>query len=99
MADISFIDKTKIIEIIETSSRLKYLLLSTYQISLDDIDSIRVDGDNYKIDINTDTDTLRFKSQGLENVLMKNPETGILQLTLDPALAQAIYNIVDEYAS
>ncbi|PZO43426.1 MAG: hypothetical protein DCF19_05650 [Pseudanabaena frigida] len=98
MADISFSDRDKIIEIINTSSRLKYLLKFTYQISLDDIVSIRVDGDNFKVDINTETTMFRFKPQGLEDVIMKNPETGILQLTFDPALAQAIYNIVDEYA-
>ncbi len=99
MTDISFTDKIKIEEIIDTSSRLKYLLKSAYQISLEEIVSIRVDGDNYKIDVNTEMETFRFKAQGLENVIMKNPELGILQLTLDPALAQAIYHIVDEYAS
>ena len=77
---------------------MKYLLTSTYQLSLDDIISICVDGDNFKIDIETETDTFRFKPQGTENVIRKNPELGILQPTLDPALAQAIYNIVDEYA-
>ncbi|TYQ30545.1 hypothetical protein [Pseudanabaena sp. UWO310] len=97
MTDISFTDRDKIYEVIDTSSRLKYLLKFTYQLSLDDIVSVRVDGDNFKVDINTEKDMLRFKPQGIENVIMKNPETGILQLTFDPALAQAIYNIVDEY--
>ncbi|AFZ27444.1 hypothetical protein Cylst_5428 [Cylindrospermum stagnale PCC 7417] len=97
MADISFTDKSKIAEIINTSPRLKYLLAFTYQISLDDIVSIRVDGDNFKVDVNTKTDMFRFKPKGIENVIMKNPEIGILQLQFDPALAQGIYNIVDEY--
>jgi hypothetical protein len=99
MTDISFTDRDKIREVIDTSSRLKYLLKFTYQLSLDDIVSVRVDGDNFKVDINTEEDTLRFKSQGEEHVIMKNLETGSPQLTFDPALAQAIYNIVDEYAS
>ena len=99
MTDISFTDRYKISEVIDTSSRLKYLLKYTYQLSLDDIISVRVDGDNFKVDINTEKDMFRFKPQGVEDVIIKNPETGILQLTFDPALAQAIYNIVDEYAS
>lgn len=97
MTDTSFTDKDKITEIINTSGWLKYLLTSTYQISLDEITSVRVDSDNFKVDVNTETDVFRFKPQGLENVIMKNPELDILQLTFDPALAQAIYNIIDEY--
>ncbi|NJK35243.1 MAG: hypothetical protein HC919_09935 [Oscillatoriales cyanobacterium SM2_2_1] len=99
MADILFADREKINEIINTSGRLKYLITATYQISLDDVVSIRVDGDNFKIDINTDTDMLRFKPKDLENIIMKNPGTGSLQLTFDPALVQAIYNIIDEYVT
>jgi len=99
MTDISFTDRDKINEVIDTSSRLKYLLKFTYQLSLDDIVSVRVDGDNFKVDINTENDMLRFKPQGVENIIMRNPEAGILQLTFDPALVQAIYNIVHEYAS
>ncbi|WP_016951634.1 hypothetical protein [Anabaena sp. PCC 7108] len=97
MADITFTDKNKITEIINTSSRLKYLIKFTYQIPLEDIVSIRVDGNNFKIDVETDTEMFRFKAKGLDNVIMKDIKTGIMQLTLDPALAQAIYNIVDEY--
>ncbi len=99
MTDISFTDRDKISEVIDTSSRLKYLLKFTYKLSLDDIVSVRVDGDNFKVDINTKKDMFRFKPQGVEDVIMKNPETGMLQLTFDPALSQAIYNIVDEYAA
>lgn len=97
MADISFSDRERINDIINTSSRLKYLLMFTYKIPLDDIISLRIDSDNMKIDIYLKTDMLRFKVKDLENVIMKNPENSILQLTFDPALAQAIYNIVDEY--
>ncbi|NJL91093.1 MAG: hypothetical protein HC916_15880 [Coleofasciculaceae cyanobacterium SM2_1_6] len=97
MADIDFTDNNKIQEIINTSSRLKYLLKFAYQIPLDSIVSIRVDSDNMKIDVNTDSETFRFKAKGLDSVIMKNPELGIMQLTLDPALAQAVYNIIDEF--
>ena len=99
MADTELTDITKINEIINTSSRLKYLLNSTYQISIDDIVSVRIDSDNFKVDVNTEMETFRFKPQGLENVIMKNIETGILQLTFDPALAQGIYNIIDEFST
>ncbi|MBD2695193.1 hypothetical protein [Anabaena catenula] len=98
MADISFTDKSKIVEIINTSSRLKYLIVFTYKIPLEDIVSVRVDGYNFKIDVNTETEMFRFKAKGVDSVIMKNIELGILQLTFDPALAQGIYNIVDEYA-
>ncbi|WP_071190741.1 hypothetical protein [Trichormus sp. NMC-1] len=97
MAEISFTDKNKIAEIINTSNRLKYIILFTYKISLEDIISVRVDGDNFEVDVNTETEMFRFKTKGLDSVIMKDVETGILQLTFDPALAQGIYNIVDEY--
>ncbi|TAF10599.1 MAG: hypothetical protein EAZ77_02955, partial [Nostocales cyanobacterium] len=92
MADISFTDKNKIAEIINTSNRLKYIILFTYKISLEDIISVRVDGDNFKVDVNTETEMFRFKAKGLDSVIIKDVETGILQLTFDPALAQGIYN-------
>lgn len=97
MTDISFSDRSQINEIINTSSRLKYLLIFIYKIAINDIISVRVDGDNFKLDIYTKKDMLRFKAKGLENVIMKNPDNNILQLTFDPALAQGIYKIVDEY--
>ncbi|MFM2060426.1 MAG: hypothetical protein RLZZ507_96 [Cyanobacteriota bacterium] len=37
MADITFIDKNQITEIINTSNRLKYLILFTYQVPIEDI--------------------------------------------------------------
>ncbi len=97
MTDISFSDRSQINEIINTSSRLKYLLIFIYKVAINDIISVRVDGDNFKLDIYTKKDMLRFKAKGLENVIMKNPDNNILQLTFDPALAQGIYKIVDEY--
>ena len=97
MADICFTNREKIQEIINTSSRLKYLLNFTYKISIDGIVSVRVDGDNFKIDVNTEADMFRFKAKSLDNVIIKNPESKIMELKFDPALAQAIDNIVDEY--
>jgi hypothetical protein len=99
MTDSSFDDKDKITQIINSSSRLKYLLMFLYNIPLDDIISVRVDGDNLKVDISTATEMLRFKPQNLEHVVMKNPEIGVAQVTFDPALAQGIYEIIDEYTN
>ncbi len=100
MADVSFTDRGKISEIINTSSRLEYLLKFRYKISLDDIVSVRVDGDNLKVVVDTETDQFLFKPKGsdLNYVIMKNLELEGLHLTYDPILVQAIYNIVDEYA-
>ena len=97
MPGIRFDNKNKINEIVDTSNRLKYILKFTYQISLDDIVYIQVDGDNFEVDISTQADMFSFKTQGLENVIIKNPDNGILQSTFDPALAQGIYNIINEY--
>jgi hypothetical protein len=99
MADKRFEDPDTIGAVVDTSSRLKYLLTSTYGIGLDEIEAIRVDGDNFKIDVHAAGQMLRFKAKGLDHVLAKNPESGALELKLDPALAQAIYNIVDDFAA
>ncbi|MBD3885791.1 hypothetical protein IFO70_29185 [Phormidium tenue FACHB-886] len=98
MPDVSFTDKSKITEIINTSSRLKYLLKFRYELSLDDIVSVRVDGHNFKVDVITETDMFRFKAKDMEHVILKNPEHDVLQSVFDPALAQAIYHLIDEYA-
>ena len=97
MAQIRFTDRENIEEIINTSGRLKYLLTYTYKVSIDDIVSVRVDGDNFKIDVNTKEEMFRFKAKGVDSVIMKNLESEIMELKYDPALAAAIYNIVDEY--
>ncbi len=98
MRDITYDNPATIADILSLSSRLRYLLQTTYNIAPDDITSLRVDGDNYKIDVHTETDMFRFKAQGLENVISKNPETGVMSLEFDPALAQGIYSIVEDYA-
>lgn len=99
MADINVENRDKIVEIINESSRLRYLLTNHYKLSSEDIVAIRVDGDNHKIDVKTASVQLRFKAKGVENVLLKDPASGIMKLTFDPALAQAIYEITNDYAS
>lgn len=98
MADIQFEDKAKIQEIIKESSRLTYLITQKYGIQLEEIIRLRVDGDNIKIDVHTTTEMLRFKAKGTRHALVKDLETGGMKMVLDPALAQAIYEIVYDYA-
>jgi len=98
MADINFENRDKIIEIIKESNRLQYLLTHHYKLALDDIIAVRVDSDNYKIDVQTVSTRFRFKAKGTENVLLKDPSSGIMKLTFDPALAQAILEITHDYA-
>lgn len=98
MADVDFSTSEKIEEILETSMRLDYLVTQKHGLSVEDITSIRVDSDNYKIDINTEDSMLRFKAKGTERVLMPNAETGVLQMVLDSELAQGIYAIVEGFA-
>ena len=78
-----------------TSPRLKYILEEYYSIS--EIESIYVDGENCKVDVNTPDRMLRFKAKGTQSVLVPNPEQDGVRMTMDPALAQGIYNIVDEF--
>ncbi|MGB0522407.1 MAG: hypothetical protein ACPGJS_05575 [Flammeovirgaceae bacterium] len=99
MADIIFDQREKIEEIINESNRLRFLLLQHYKITLADISAIRVDSDNFKIDVYSNDVRLRFKAKGTENVLLKDPASGIMKLTFDPALAQAIYEITSDYAT
>lgn len=98
MADKQFTDPSIIQEIIQSSARLKYLVTQKYQVALEDILSIRVDGDNYKIDIHTTPETFRFKAKGTDQALVKDPNTGGMALVFDPALTQGIYEIVQDYA-
>lgn len=98
MADINVENRDLIEEIIKESSRLRFLLLQHYKLTLADVTAIRVDSDNFKIDVQTANVRLRFKAKGTENVLLKDPASGIMKLTFDPALAQAIYEITSSYA-
>ncbi|MDX2304045.1 MAG: hypothetical protein NW226_14660 [Microscillaceae bacterium] len=98
MADLMFEDKSKIEEILATSSRLKYLVTQEYGIKPDEILYVRVDGDNFKVDIETHMAMYRFKAQDTEHVLLKDAETGVMKKEFDPALAQGIYEIVHDFA-
>jgi len=95
MADNLYQVKEEIQRIINVSQRLKYLIQEKYLVS--EIESIRVDGDNNKVDLHTPKRVLRFKAKGPQHVLLMKPDEEGLIMTLDPALAQGIYNIVDEF--
>lgn len=98
MADQRFDSPDQIRAIVQHSSRLRYLLTATYGVNLEALEAIRVDGDNIKIDVHpTEGPMLRFKAKGLQHVLRRDPDKGIMTMELDPALAQALYSIVDEF--
>jgi hypothetical protein len=97
MADIQITNPSKIQEIIYESSRLRYLLSDRYKLPIAEINSIRLDSDNFKIDLYTKDTFFRFKAKGLENVLVTNPDTQSMDLQFDPALAQAVYRIIEEF--
>lgn len=98
MADVSYTDRAKLDQILAESSRLRYLVTETYGVKPEEITSIRVDGDNIKVDVNVGARLLRFKAKGTEDALVPDPATGGMKLVLDPALAQALYNLVEEFA-
>ncbi|MBK8399049.1 MAG: hypothetical protein IPL26_27900 [Leptospiraceae bacterium] len=97
MADIQIKNPNKIQEIIYESSRLRYLLSDRYKLPISNIQAVRLDSDNYKIDLYTKETYYRFKANGLENVLTTNPDTMSMDLQFDPALAQAVYRIIEEF--
>ncbi|MBK6608501.1 MAG: hypothetical protein IPQ05_21395 [Leptospiraceae bacterium] len=97
MADIQITDPDTIRDIIYESSRLRFLLAETFRLPLEEISAIRLDSDNFKIDIYTKVTYFRFKPKGLENILVTNPETRAMELQFDPALAQAVYRIIEEF--
>ncbi|GAB4410411.1 MAG: hypothetical protein OHK0053_37220 [Microscillaceae bacterium] len=99
MADVSFEAPEKIHEILTAYSRVHYLVTQEYGIPLEEVLLVRVDGDNGKIDINTAESMLRFKAKGTENALVSDPATGGMKMVFDPALAQAIFELVTDYAS
>ena len=97
MKDHTYSEIATIKAILALSPRLKYILLQNHSIDIDGIASIRVDGDNYKIDINLTDSMLRFKAKSLTHALIPHPSSGGLTMVMDPALAQGIYNIVDDF--
>ncbi len=97
MADIEITTPSTIQEIIYESSRLRFLLAETFRLPLEEIDAIRLDSDNFKIDIYTKLTYFRLKPKGPENILITNPETRVLEMQFDPVLAQAVYRIIEEF--
>ena len=97
MATNSYTSSEKIQEIFSLSSRLRYLLNQHYSIKSQDIRCVVIDGDNVKLDIETPNKRLRFKAKGPQNVLLPNPQNGQLVMTVDPALAQALYEIASDF--
>ena len=93
----SYTSPDEISEILRNSSRLRYILSQHYHVQADDIVSILIDGTNHKIDVQTKDTLLRFKSKGTQNVVLPDPESGHLKMTLDPALAQGIYEMIEDF--
>ena len=98
MADLEITNTNTIQEIIYESSRLRSLIAEIFKLEIKDISSIRLDSDNYKIDIYTNETYFRLKPKGQEDILLTNPETRIFFFFFDPALAQAIYRIINEFS-
>ena len=93
----SFLSQQEVGEILSVSARLRYILAQHYQVHLAEIVSVHLDTVNHKLDIDTQTHKLRFKAKGTKHVLRTDPVDGHLVMTLDPALAQGIYTILDEF--
>ena len=98
MADVSYQDRERIEAILAESGRVRYLLTSTYGVEPEAITKIRVDGDNVKVDVWVGERMIRFKAKGTDRALRLNPDTDVMEMVFDPALAQALYNLVDEFA-
>ena len=98
MSDRNFEEQDEIQRILGESSRLRYVLSTHHGVALDAVTSLRVDGDNAKIDVWVGERMMRFKAKGTQRVLATQPDGGGMAMTLDPALAQAIYEIVGDYA-
>jgi len=98
MADKIFEDMDKIQEILGMASRLKTVLKEKYKILPQDISSLKIDGDNFKIDISTKKGAMiRIKAKGTDTVLASNPDNGTMVMQQDPALAQCLFRISDEF--
>jgi len=99
MPDIQLTKPEKIREIIEEHPRLEYLLRFVYKVEIAQITTLRVDGDNTKIDVHAGARMYRFKAKGEMDVLVPSEaDPAILQRKLDPALAQAITLICVDHA-
>lgn len=96
MADVSYTEREMIDAILAASSRLRYLVTHTYGVAPQQVTRIRVDGDNVKVDVYAGERLLRFKAKGTSNALVPDDEG--VKLVLDPALAQALYELVADFA-
>jgi len=96
MRDETFTDPSRVATILGDSSRLRYVLTTAHGISVDTVTELRLDGDNTKIDVCVGDRMVRFKARGTQHVLATQPGGG-MAMTLDPALAQAIYTLIDEH--
>ena len=76
--------------------RLRYILSEHYHVEADEIMAIHIDRANRKLDIATEMRTLRFKPKGTRSVMLSDPDCDQLMITLDPALAQGIFEILEE---
>ena len=93
----SYTSPQEIDQILSLSARLRYMLSEQYHLQSAEIISIHIDGANHKLDIDTESRTISFKVKGTRNVLLTDPEREQLIMSLDPALAQGLYEIIEEF--
>ena len=68
MSDRNFEEQDEIQRILGESSRLRYVLSTHHGVALDAVTSLRVDGDNAKIDVWVGERMMRFKAKGTQRV-------------------------------
>ncbi len=98
MADTSYEDPKKILEILMSTGRLRFVLTDNYKVPLESVTKLRVDGDNIKVDVWVGERMLRFKAKGTENCLIPDESVGGVKMALDPWLAQELHRVVEDHA-
>ena len=93
----SYTSPEEIDQILSLSARLRYVLSEHYHLQSAEILSIHIDGANHKVDINAGSRDIRFKVKGTRSVLLSAPEREQLIMTLDPALAQGLHEIIEDF--
>jgi len=96
MKDETFEDPDRIAVILADSQRLRYVLADRHGVAVDAVTAIRLDGDNFKFDVWAGERLIGFKAKGTQHVLVSRPGGG-MGMELDPALAQAVYALVDSH--
>lgn len=91
-----FEDADRIADILGDAPRLRYVLAEGHGIAADAVTELHLDGDNVKLDVWVGTRVVRFKAKGTQHVVATQPGGG-MAMFLDPALAQAIYALVDDH--